>query len=85
MKVFVVHFNLGCCSNNSDGKVWVVAENKESAIEIAEQKANRIHTLVEEFHLENEVLFTTFDNRDFKLCGKTDNWGEWMTPVKEVV
>ena len=78
MKIFIVHFNLGCCKNNSDGKMWVVAVNEEIAKIIAKQHTLMPITLVEEYDVENEIIFSTFHiNSVYKLKSKTDNWGDW--------
>lgn len=60
MKIFVVHVNIGCCQNNSDGKMWVVANDKETAKIIAKQHITYPITLVEEYPVENEVIFSSF-------------------------
>lgn len=77
-----MHVNVGCCRNNSDGKLWIVAENEDMAKIIAEQHTKHPITLVEEYILNNEVLFSTFHTQtNYKLKGKTDNWGEWRNPI----
>ena len=82
MKIFIVYVNLGCCQNNSDGKMWIVADNEGMAKEIAKQHTKHPITLVEEYMLNNEVLFSTFRTQvNYKLKGKTDNWGEWRSPI----
>jgi len=82
MKIFIVHVNLGCCQNNSDGKMWVVAENEDMAKEITKQHSQHPITLIEEYVLNNEVLFSTFRTQiNYKLKSKTDNWGEWRNPM----
>jgi len=82
MKIFVVHVNVGCCQNNSDGKMWIVAENEDMAKIIVKQHTQHPITFVEEYTLNNEVLFSTFRTQlDYKLKGKTDNWGEWRSPI----
>jgi len=82
MKIFIVHVNLGCCQNNSDGKMRIVADNEDMAKEIAKQYTKHPITLVEDYSLNNEVLFSTFRTQaNYKLKGKTDNWGEWRSPI----
>jgi len=82
MKIFVVHFNLGCCQNNSDGKIWVVADNEDMAKRIAKRHTQYPITLVEEYILNNEVLFSSFHTQNnYKLKGKIDNWGEWRSTI----
>jgi len=82
MKIFIVHVNVGCCTNNSDGKMWIVAENEDIAKNIVKQNTQHPITLVEEYTLNNEILFSTFRTQtNYKLKGKTDNWGEWRNPI----
>jgi len=82
MKIFVIHVNTGCCQNNSDGKIWVIAENDNVAKIIVKQHTKFPITLVEEYSLNNEVLFSTFPiQTNYKLKMETDNWGEWRKPI----
>jgi len=84
MKIFIMHFNLGCCSNNSDGKVWIVAESEQEAIIIAEQNVSESITLIEEYNVENEIIFSSFGIKGtYRLKNKTDNWGEWRKPINK--
>lgn len=75
MKIFIVHVFVGCCANNSDGKIWVTAKDEEMARVIVKQKTNYPITKVEEFDLENEVVFSSFDDFYYRLKGQTDDWG----------
>jgi hypothetical protein len=82
MKIFVVHVNLGCCQNNSDGKMWVIAKNVDDAKAIIKQYTQYPITLIEEYSLNNELLFSTFHiENNYKLKSKTNNWGEWRKPM----
>lgn len=76
MKLFVVHFNIGCCANNSDGKMWVVAESEYSAKIIANGHTNYSITYVEEYNVANELIFSSFHcSGNYKMKDKTDNYG----------
>lgn len=76
MKIFVAHVNLGCCTNNSDGKLWVVAENESMAKAIIKAHTDREIVGFEEFEIENELLFSSFNvDGNYQLKSKTDNWG----------
>ena len=35
MKIFVIHTKANLCANNSDNKMWIVADNAETAKIIA--------------------------------------------------
>lgn len=37
MKIFVIHTKANLCANNSDNKMWIVADNTETAKIIAKQ------------------------------------------------
>lgn len=37
MKIFVIHTKANLCANNSDNKMWIVADNAETAKIIAKQ------------------------------------------------
>ena len=75
MKIYIVHVFVGCCANNSDGKIWVTARDEEMARVIVKQKTNYPITKVETFDLENEVVFSSFDDFSYRLKGQTDDWG----------
>lgn len=81
MKLFIVHFNICCCANNSDGKMWVVAESKEKAEEIALKEVSRQQnffklTYTESFEAKNEIIYSSFNRNDLKSRFKKffDNW-----------
>jgi hypothetical protein len=76
MKLFIVHVNLGCCANNSDGKVFVTADTEEQAREIVDN--NTIHpiTMIETFDLNNEIVYSSFKvEKQYRFEHETDNWG----------
>jgi len=76
MKIFVVHIFAGCCNNNSDGKMWIVAENATIAKIIAKQHTRQPIMYIEEFNVENEVIFSTERlNTHYQLKNKTNSWG----------
>ena len=59
MKIFVVHTRGTACANNSDNKMWIVAEDAEIAKNIAKQHTQQPIMGIEEFNVENEVIFAT--------------------------
>lgn len=76
MKLFIVHVYLGCCANNSDGKIWVSADNQETAKIIVKQHTKQPITKVEEFNLENEIIYSSCNlDSKYQLKYQTDNWG----------
>jgi excinuclease UvrABC helicase subunit UvrB len=78
MKIYVVHAYLGCCANNSDGKMWIVADDIKTAIKIAKQNTDYKLGKIEEYNFENEMIFSTFRTKSsYRLENKKDNWGYW--------
>ena len=76
MKMFIVHVNLGCCANNSDGKVFVTAETEEEAREIVSNYTKQPITMVESYDLNNEIIYSSFKTeKPYQFMYKTDNWG----------
>jgi len=60
----------------------VAADNEDMAKIIAKRHTKHPITLIEDYLLNNEVLFSTFRTQiNYKLKGKIDNWGEWRTPM----
>ena len=77
MKIFIVHIYQNLCANNSDGKMWIVAENAEIAKIIAKQHTNKPIIGIDEFEVENEVIFSTVEIRfNYKMKMMTDNYGD---------
>jgi len=76
MKLFIVHVNLGCCVNNSDGKMFVTAETEQMAREIVNRHTNQPITMVETYDLNNELVYATFKpETPYRLENQTNNWG----------
>lgn len=76
MKIFIVHVYGYCCVNNSDCKIWVVAENADIAKIIVKQHTEHEIMFVEEFDVENEVIFSSARlMSNYKLKYQTDDFG----------
>ena len=75
MKIFVIHTKANLCANNSDNKMWIVADNVETANIIAKQHTRQPIMGIEEFDVQNEVIFATERIKsEYQLKGMTDSW-----------
>lgn len=75
-KIFIVHVFLGCCANNSDGKLFIIANTEDDARRVATQATKYPITIIESYFLNNEVVYSSFKtDKSYRLQNKTDNWG----------
>ena len=74
--LFIVHVFLNCGANNSDGKLFIVADTEEDARRVATETTKQPITMVESYSLNSEVVYSSFKtDNPYRFQNKTDNWG----------